>query len=168
TCKIAFVTSVFRTSFSRASSVGRINRSIFRRLASRFTSSITESDPYLPVPITRRWHFQGIRSSTETGVCPNASRNFFEGFFLRLRIRPRSITTSCSYVTPSILIAPKLNLPKSITITPSANTITPSANHQPDYVTAERLNRPAAQSLDEGSRALLCLSQSLKNLCVRQ
>jgi hypothetical protein len=27
-------------------------------------------------------------------VCPNASRNCFDGFFLRLRISPRSITTS--------------------------------------------------------------------------
>src|SRR5246127_3340524 len=29
-------------------------------------------------------------------VCPNSSRNLFEGFFLRLRILPRSITTSRS------------------------------------------------------------------------
>ena len=38
------------------------------------------------MPTTRRRHFQGTFSSTETGVCPNCSQNFFEGFFLRLRI----------------------------------------------------------------------------------
>src|SRR5437660_1507562 len=36
--------------------------------------------------LTRRWHFQGISSSAESGVCPNSSRNLFEAFFLRLRI----------------------------------------------------------------------------------
>jgi hypothetical protein len=45
---------------SIGSSVGKISRSTFRRRASSFTSSITGSDPYLPVPTTRRWHFQGI------------------------------------------------------------------------------------------------------------
>src|SRR5215475_111265 len=57
----------------------------------------------------RRRHRQGIFSSTEIGVCPNSARNFFDGFFLRLRTSPRSITTSCSYVTPSIRITPKEN-----------------------------------------------------------
>src|SRR5215813_4991599 len=49
-----------------------------------------------PVPIIKRLHFQGIFSSIETGVCLNSSRNFLEGFFLRLHTSPRSITTSCS------------------------------------------------------------------------
>src|SRR2546426_8161646 len=62
----------------------------------------------------RRRHRQGIFSSTETGVCPNSSRNFFDGFFLRLRTSPRSITTSCSYLTPSIRIVPKENFWKRI------------------------------------------------------
>src|SRR5215831_11211095 len=74
--------------------------------ASLFTSSITGRAP-VPVPMIRRRHCQGIFSSIETGVCPNSSRNFFEGFFLRLRTSPRWITTSCSYVTPSIRIEPK-------------------------------------------------------------
>jgi hypothetical protein len=89
TWRIAFVTSDFLASVSIASSIGRINRSSFRRRASRFTSSITD---YLPVPTTRRWHFQGIFSSTETGVCPNSPRNFSEDCFLGLRNLPRSIT----------------------------------------------------------------------------
>jgi hypothetical protein len=38
-------------------------------------------------------HFQGISSSIESRVCPNLSRNLLDGFFLRLRMRPRSITT---------------------------------------------------------------------------
>lgn len=69
---------------------------ILRRHASRFTSSITGSEPYFPEPTTSRRHSQGISSSTESGVCPNSSRNFREGFFLRLRILLWSITTSCS------------------------------------------------------------------------
>src|SRR5262249_13650604 len=89
------------------------SNAILRRLASLLTSSITGMAP-VPVPITRRRHCQGIFSSTETGVCPNSSRNFFDGFFLRLRTSPRSITTSCSYVTPSIRTAPKENFWKRI------------------------------------------------------
>src|SRR5216683_2710349 len=108
TWRMAFVSFGFLTSVSRAWSVGRISSSISRRRASRFTSAITGSDPYLPVPTMRRWHFQGISSSTDTGVCPNSSRNFFEGFFRRWRILPRSITTSCLKLTPSILIEPNL------------------------------------------------------------
>src|SRR5271157_381396 len=50
----------------------------------------------LPVPTTRRRHFHGIPSSSESGVCPKASRNFLEAFFSRLRTSPRSITTSWS------------------------------------------------------------------------
>src|SRR5215469_10064483 len=59
-----------------------------------------------PVPITRRRHFQGSFSSMESGVCPNSPRNCLEGFFLRLRTCPRSITTSWLYVAPSIRIDP--------------------------------------------------------------
>ena len=62
----------------------------------------TWSKRYAPVPITSRWHFHGIFSSMDKGVCPNSSRNLLEGAFLRLRISPQSITTSCSYVLPSI------------------------------------------------------------------
>src|SRR5262245_57361118 len=61
----------------------------------------------------RRRHFQGISSSMEMGMCPKASRNCLDGFFLRLWTSPRSITTSCSYVTPSIRIVPKENLRKA-------------------------------------------------------
>jgi putative DNA primase/helicase len=63
--------------------------------ANCFTSSMTGNAP-VPVPITSRQHFQGISSSTDSGVCPKVSRNFLDGFFLRLRICPASITTSCS------------------------------------------------------------------------
>ena len=80
-------------SFSMASAVGKITSLIFRRFASRFTSSMTGNAP-VPVPITSCEHFQGISSSADSGVCPKASRNFLDGFFLRLRTCPRSITTS--------------------------------------------------------------------------
>src|SRR6516162_10218277 len=66
---------------------------MLRRLASRFKSSITGSAP-VPVPTTRRRHFHGIFSARDSGVCPNWSRNFLDGFFLRLLTSPRSITTS--------------------------------------------------------------------------
>jgi hypothetical protein len=33
----------------------------------------------------------------------------FDAFFLRLLTRPQPITTSCSYVTPSMRIEPKVN-----------------------------------------------------------
>ena len=89
-----------------------MTNSTWRRSASRLTSFITGKRPYAPVPITSRWHFHGIFSSTDKGVCPNSSRNLLEGAFLRLRISPQSITTSCSYVLPSIRRAPKENLSK--------------------------------------------------------
>ncbi len=38
---------------------------------------------------------------------PNCSRNFFDGFFLRLGILPRSMMTSYSYVLPSIRLEQK-------------------------------------------------------------
>src|SRR5213592_939598 len=43
-----------------------MSNSILRRLASVFTSFITGSPPYAPVPTTRRWHFQGIFSYGHT------------------------------------------------------------------------------------------------------
>src|SRR6058998_2057761 len=110
---MAFVSSGCFFSSSMASTVGRTSNVILRRLASLFTLSITGKAP-VPVPMIRRRHRQGISSSTESGVCPNSSRNFFDGFFLRLRTSPRSITTSCSYVTPSIRIVPKENFWKRI------------------------------------------------------
>src|SRR6266542_5508928 len=66
----------------------------------------------VPVPMTSRLHFHGIFSSAESGVWPKASRNFLDGFFLRLRTCPRSMSTSCSYVTPSMRIEPKENASK--------------------------------------------------------
>jgi len=36
----------------------------------------------VPVPTTSRRHFQGMSSSIESGVCPKAERNFFDGFLL--------------------------------------------------------------------------------------
>ena len=95
-----------------ASLVGMMTNSTWRRSASRLASFITGKRPYAPVPITSRWHFQGIFSSIDKGVCPNSSQNLLEGAFLRLRISPRSITVSCSYVLPSIPRAPKENLSK--------------------------------------------------------
>lgn len=68
--------------------------STLRRFTSRFTSFITGSLPYAPVPTTSRRHFQGMFSSMERGVCPNSSRNCLDSFFLRSRISLPSITTS--------------------------------------------------------------------------
>src|SRR6266581_7184711 len=68
--------------------------------------------------MTSWWHFQGMFSSTESGVCPNSSRNCLDAFFLRLEISPRSITTSCSYVLPSIWMEPKEKLSNRIRETP--------------------------------------------------
>src|SRR5258705_1182260 len=110
---MAFTADSF--SISRmASLVGTMTNSTWRRFASTFTSFITGKRPYSPVPITSRWHFHGIFSSMDKGVCPNSSRNLLEGAFLRLRISPRSITTSCRYVLPSIRRTPKENLSKCI------------------------------------------------------
>src|ERR1700722_2139053 len=110
---MAFAADSF--SISRmASLVGTMTNSTWRRSASNFTSFKTGKRPYAPVPITSRWHFQGIFSSMDKGVCPNSSRNLLEGDFMRLRISPQSITTSCSYVLPSIRRAPKENLSKCI------------------------------------------------------
>src|SRR6202049_4352968 len=106
---------VYRGLFSMsrmASLVGTMTNSTCRRSASSFTSFITGKRPYAPVPITSWWHFQGIFSPMDRGVCPNSARNFLEGAFLRLRISPRSITTSRSYVLPSIRRLPKENLSK--------------------------------------------------------
>src|SRR6266446_1895763 len=87
-----------------ASMVGKMSNSTLRRSASRFTSFITGNLPYVPVPTMSWLHFQGMSSLTDNGVCPKWARNFLDGFFLRLLILPRSITTSCSYVVPSICL----------------------------------------------------------------
>ena len=58
--------------------------------------------------------FPRYLSSMDRGVCPNSSRNFLEGVFLRLRTSLRSITTSCSYLLPSTRRVPKENLSKCI------------------------------------------------------
>src|SRR3984957_18703943 len=81
---MAFVPLGWLASVSIASSVGRISRSIFRRRASRFTSSITGSDPYLPVPITRRRHFQGTSSSNRDRSVPELLAEFLGGLLLAL------------------------------------------------------------------------------------
>src|SRR5437899_2511642 len=71
-----------------ASAVGRTNNLIFRRSAWRRTSCITGNLPYAPLPMTSWRHFQGMFSSTESGVCPNSSRNCLDAFFFRLEIFP--------------------------------------------------------------------------------
>src|SRR5258705_10068215 len=77
---MAFAADSF--SISRmASLVGTMINSTWRRSASRFTSFITGKRPYAPVPIKSRWHFHGIFSSIDKGVCPNSSRNLLEGDF---------------------------------------------------------------------------------------
>src|SRR5713226_7190125 len=111
---MALVSLGFCFNTSMASVVGRTSNLIFRRSATRCTSCITGSRPYAPLPMTSWRHFQGMFSSTESGVCPKLSRNFLEGFFLRLRISPWSMTTSCSYVLPSIWREPKEKLSKRI------------------------------------------------------
>ena len=60
-----------------ASAVGRTMSFTPRLSASRVTVSITGNRPYAPVPITKRVHRHGMFSSSERGVWPNASRNFF-------------------------------------------------------------------------------------------
>src|SRR5229473_547674 len=73
---------------------------------------MTGRAPLAPVPTTSCRHAQGMSSALDSGVCPNAPRKDFEGFFFRLRILPPSMTTSCSYDVPSIWMEPNLNLPK--------------------------------------------------------
>ncbi len=85
TCKIALASLGFFFSTAIALLVGSTSNSILRRAASCFTSSMIGNAP-VPVPITGRRHFQGISSSMDSGVCPKASRNFLDDFFLRLRI----------------------------------------------------------------------------------
>src|SRR6476620_4507124 len=60
----------------------------------------------------------GSSSSAESGVCPNLSRYGFEGFLLRLRTTPRSMTMSCSYARPSTSIDPNPQSRTSITYLP--------------------------------------------------
>jgi hypothetical protein len=71
TWRMAFTADSF--SISRmASLVGTMSNSTWRRSASSFTSFITGKRPYAPVPITSRWHFRGIFSPMDRGVCPNS------------------------------------------------------------------------------------------------
>jgi hypothetical protein len=83
-------------SCSIASTVGITISSTPRRSASAITSSVTGSDPDAPLPTTRHLHDQGMSSAAVSGVCPYLPRSAFEGPFFRFRIRPLSITTSCS------------------------------------------------------------------------
>ena len=80
----------------QACSVGTATRLMFWRAASSTTSSMIGNEPWAPVPIIKRCPPQGISSLAESGVCPNLSRYGFEGFLLRLRTAPRSMTMSCS------------------------------------------------------------------------
>src|SRR5215475_1297370 len=64
--------------------------------------------------MTRRRHFQGIFSSMESGVWPKAPLNCLEGPFFRLRTSPRSMTTTCSQIVPSIRTVPKEKWSKRI------------------------------------------------------
>ena len=71
TCKTALVSSGLSFSASIASMVGRASSLILRRMASRFTSSITGNLPYAPVPtikstaFPRNLLFDGKRRVTE-------------------------------------------------------------------------------------------------------
>jgi hypothetical protein len=58
--------------------VGRMISSTLWRSASFFTSSITGNAPFIPVPITKVRHFQGISSSMDNGVWPKSPRNFLD------------------------------------------------------------------------------------------
>ncbi len=120
TCRITFVSAALFPRGLIACAVGMVPTSILRRSASDLISFITGSEPYAPLPITRRRHFHGISSSTDRGECPNCSRNSFEGFFRRLRISPRLMTTSWSYGTPSISIQTNLISPHRAVIFPVA------------------------------------------------
>ena len=73
------------------------------------------NEPWAPVPMINRGPPHGSSSSAESGVCPNLSRYGFEGFLLRLRTAPRSMTMSCSYVRPSTSIDPNPRSRTSIT-----------------------------------------------------
>ena len=75
TWRMAFVPLGWLASVSIASSVGKISRSTFRRRASSFTSSITGSDPYLPVPT------EESQSATRTFMSPVVA-HFTSVFFL--------------------------------------------------------------------------------------
>ena len=94
TSRIALVASWFLLATSIACEVGSRTSSTLRRSASRFTSFITGNRPYAPVPMMSWRHFQGIFSSIESGVWPEASLNCLDGPFFRSRTSPRSMTAS--------------------------------------------------------------------------
>src|SRR4029450_12384675 len=56
--------------------------------------------------MTRHLHFHGMSSPMESGVWPNVSRNFLDACFFRRWTSPRSMTMSCSEVTPSTSMGP--------------------------------------------------------------
>ena len=64
------------------------------------------SEPLAPVPMISWSPPQGSSSSADRGVCPNWSRYDFEGFFLRFRTWPPSMTMSLSYCRPSTSMDP--------------------------------------------------------------
>src|SRR5271166_5434498 len=79
---MALVSGGLCFSSSRACSVGTMNNSTLRRLASTCTSFITGKAPS-PVPTTRRRHFHGIPSSNDSGVSKSFTE-LFGRFFLSL------------------------------------------------------------------------------------
>ena len=91
TCRIAFVSGSAAFNSSMAWAVGRIRNSTLRCRASCFTSSITGRAP-VPVPITRRRHFQGIRSSAESGVWPKLSGISWNASFFAYRLPHGQLT----------------------------------------------------------------------------
>jgi hypothetical protein len=79
--------SVLLASVSIASSVGRIKARPRKVDLLSLTSFITGSDPYLPVPTTRRLHFHGVRDRTwGGGFRPDARFSHSNGFILETRM----------------------------------------------------------------------------------
>ena len=89
-----------------ASAVGAATSSTSRRSASCPTSSITGSRPVSPASDHQTFALPGELLFHRQRCMTERVRNLFDGFFLRLRISLSSITTSCSYTTPSICIDP--------------------------------------------------------------
>ena len=72
TWRIGFVSAALCSNFFNGLGRWDHEQFDFAAFASRFTSFITGSLPYAPVPTTSRRHFQGMPSSMERGVCPNS------------------------------------------------------------------------------------------------
>src|ERR1700739_4541914 len=93
TWRMALVPLGWLASVSIASSVGKISRSTFRRSASGLTSfhqSISARTDYEALALPGHFFLDRNRGMSELLA------EFFRGFFLRLRILPRSMTTSRS------------------------------------------------------------------------